>query len=312
MAGPKPIADGTQKGVVVFDYKPREFPTLVTESAVEFNSHHSAPGAGFKINPLLAQKAGISKLQAESLERAIEAQALEKLKEVQEKAYQEAFELGLAEGTEKAFEEHKEEFAARLSYLDSILKSFEDLKFRLVAENETQFVSLIFDIAKRLALREVSEHPEAILDVIRKVVEDAQTDERMVIRISQEDYSFIENLKDKSRKDQEVLSKVRLEVDNSVKSGGCLLETNYGSIDASLPQRIEKAWELLRHRTPKIEESDLGLPTSQEEAQAADAVDSWAAEIEGLSEQSETEDQNSSQPKDSDDEGDGSSSGEES
>lgn len=259
MQGAKPIVTGLSSDQIVMDYRPREFPTFVTPSATDFTSSQENGGSsGFKINPLIAEKAGISKLQAESLERAIEAQALEKLKEVQERAYQEAFELGLLEGTEKAFEAHKEEFASRLTYLDSILKSFEDLKGRLVAENETQIMSLVFDIAKRIALTEISANQSAILEVIRRVVEDAQTDERLVIRVSQEDYDFIENLKEKKQdgqgsKDQEMLRKIRLEVDAKVTSGGCLLETNYGSIDASIQQRVEKAWEIISGRSPKIQ-----------------------------------------------------------
>lgn len=288
MNGAKPIIAGVNGDQIVLDYRPREFPTLVSPSASNFTSHQeSSESSGFKINPLIAEKAGISKLQAETLEKAIEAQALEKLKEVQERAYQEAFELGLLEGTEKAFDEHKEEFAARLNYLDSILKSFEDLKGRLVSENEAQMVSLIFEIAKRVALIEIKANPASIIEVIRKVVEDSQTDDRLVIRVSKEDYDFIENLKEKSpsessSKDIEMLSKIRLEVDAKVASGGCLLDTNYGSIDASIPQRVNKAWEILAGRTPKIEASDMGLPETSEDQQISAKVDEWAAEIENI------------------------------
>jgi flagellar assembly protein FliH len=272
-----------KSGQVVFDYRPKEFPIVVSESAKDFSSkkHATEHSGAFTINPLIAQKAGISRMQAESLEKAVEAQALERLKDIQERAYREAFELGLLEGTEKAFEEHREEFAARLSYLDSILKSFEDLKSRLVAENEAQMVTLVFEIAKRLALREIAEHPETILDLIRKVAEDSQTDERLVIKVSQEDLTFIENLAEASQKDKEMLQKIRLEADAKVASGGCVLETNYGSIDASLQQRVGKIWDVLSSRAPKIQASELGLPVVEENPPTGEGGDDGAGEGEG-------------------------------
>ncbi len=271
MAG-KAILDGSRSEQVIFDYRPKEFPIVATESAKDFSSKkHAASHTGaFTINPLIAEKAGISRLQTESLERAVEAQALEKLKEVQERAYREAFELGLAEGTEKAFDSHKEEFSSRLAYLDVLMNSFEELKFRLVAENEAQMVKLIFEISKRLALREIKENPEVILEMIRKVVEDSQTEERLVIKISPDDFKFIEGLGELNPRDKEMMSKIRLEAEASVTSGGCLLETNYGSIDASIEQRVSKVWETLSSRAPKIKDSQMGLPKDESVPDASD------------------------------------------
>ncbi|MCB0411708.1 MAG: hypothetical protein KDD22_04240 [Bdellovibrionales bacterium] len=260
------------QGPVVVEYRPKEFPVSMSGEAKGFLlKQNNQTKSHFKINPLIADRAGISKLKADALEREIEKQALVKLKEVQERAYREAFELGLLEGTEKAFEERKEEFENRLNYLDSFIHTIEDLKVRLLQENETQIVTLIYQIGKALALKQITEDRSVIVEVVKKIMEDIQSDERIIIRIPPDDHKFIQDLKTTSPKDAEVFSKVKLEVDPNVKSGGCLLDTNFGSIDASIEHRVTKAWETLRARAPKIQPSEILTDAYPSEADQLEA-----------------------------------------
>ena len=63
---------------------------------------------------------------------------------------------------------------------------------------------------------------------------------------------FIENLKNISGREFDFLKNVQLEASAEVTVGGCIIETNYGVIDARVEKRIENIWSELNQALPKI------------------------------------------------------------
>ncbi|NJL23744.1 MAG: hypothetical protein HC902_00210 [Calothrix sp. SM1_5_4] len=173
------------------------------------------------------------------------------MKEVQEKAYQEGYELGLIEGTEKAFQEAKAGLIEKLGALQSVLKRMEDLKGQLLIDNEAELLHLVFLIAKKLAMRDLEEHREAVWEILKDVIGESQGDERVVVKLSNEDMYFLETLQDKSGERIEALKRVKFVADDAIKPGGCMIETEYGSVNATVEERVERVWQTLQSRVPK-------------------------------------------------------------
>lgn len=247
---------------IVFDYHPQEFPVMVSQSASEFMSQQNYQKSDFKISDLVAQQSGINELQRRTLEEKTEAMALERLKSIEEKAYREAYDLGLIEGNERAFADSKQEIENRLDKLDQLLKQVENLKKSLVVENEGAFIQLLYHVARCIALKEVKESPDLIKDILTQLVEGIQGDEKIVVHLSSEDYQFIEQVKAKMNREAEPLRRVKCEVNENLQSGGCVIDTNYGSIDATIQERVNKAWEVLQSRIPQVKRSGDGEPTA--------------------------------------------------
>ena len=153
----------------------------------------------------------------------------------------------------------------KLQVLRDILESLESLKKDLYVQNESGFVSLIFYLAKKIAVKEIEENPDSVLPVIKSVVEDLHQDERIVIHLSSEDLLFIESLSEKLDKNFDFLKKVRLESSDEIQSGGCFIETEYGSVDATLEQRLSLAWQTLMERVPKTKAKSTADHTPDEE-----------------------------------------------
>ena len=190
------VIDATNSEHVVFEYHPKEFPLSVTPEAQNFVTKEAESGTEFQISDLVSEQVGISELKKRKLEDKIEDLALNRLKEVEEKAYGESYKLGLIEGTEKAFQESKVEIAERMDRLEDMLKTFESIRSNLLAEHENQLIKLVYLVAKKMAFREVKEDQSVIVDVIKKVLEDIQIDDELVLRVSVEDFNFIESLKE--------------------------------------------------------------------------------------------------------------------
>lgn len=251
MAGDRSIVKGIQEGQVVFDFKPRELNVGVSQSARDFVSLDNQQSPDFKISELVSKQVGIHQLESEADEDQINERVLERIKEIQEKGYQEGYDLGLADGREKAFQEAQAEFAQRLQSLDSLLVTIEEQRRQILIDNEQQFISLLFQIAKKISMRDLSEHRDAVVEILRHLVEEMNEDEKITAHVSIADLQFINSIKDKTSKKIEKIKKIKLVEDERITPGGCVMETGFGSVDASVEERVERAWELLSNRIPQ-------------------------------------------------------------
>ncbi len=240
---------------VAVAYTPMRFPTVIQPTARDFvalQTRADGTEPSFRIDKIVAQQTGIADLERLSIEEKVEREALARVKDLQEQAYQEAYQLGFDEGREAAFVERKVELAHSLDRLSSLIASIERLKTDLIASNETQIMRLTFEMAKRIAMHEISIRPDAVLEVMRQAAESAQTNETITIRVSRDDYNFIETVKDKLGKDFDFLQRAKLEASDEVTHGGCIIETSYGAVNATVEQRLSKLWETLAEKLPKI------------------------------------------------------------
>lgn len=254
-------------------YSPRKFPTVISTTAHDFVAYNANGGTAggptsFRVDKLVAQQTGIAELERLSLEEKVEREALNRLKEFQEQAYQEAYQLGLDEGRERAFKEQSSELSEKMSHLNELLTSIERLKLDLIACNETQIVRMIFFMAKKLVYQEISAKPEIVLETVRQALAGAQSDEKVNVRLSVSDHAFIEKSREKLGKEFEAIKRVRLEPSDDIVSGGCVVETNYGDVNATLEQRLDRMWQSVSEKLPKVKNT---ISMDPEKAAATDS-----------------------------------------
>lgn len=255
MALEKSIIKAQAAQAATFDYKPRELEKGVSTVARDFVEIDAFKSSDFKISALIAEQAGISRLEDDALKDKINAQVLDKIKEIQEDAYKAGYELGEVEGSEKAFQDTKNDLLERLDGMDAILQRFQEIKKKLLVDNENELVKLVFLVAKKLAFKELEENREAVVEILRSVVGEIQEDERVVVRLSPTDLFFLEQLKEKGDRRFESLQRVKFVTEDKIKPGGCLIETEYGTVDATVEERVDRTWATLQSRAPKVNEN---------------------------------------------------------
>ncbi len=234
------------------EYKPRDFPFRPSAAAVEFvRIQTEQENPEFQVDHVVSVTSGIAELEKHSLSERVETEALEKLKTLQEEAYRQGYDLGRDEGQESAYREKNEELAEKLSKLDRIIHGLETLKADLVKQNEGSLVTLSFEMAKRMALAEISMNRETILRVLEQAAQSAQDEESMTIRMAESDFAFIEESKARLGKEFEFIRKARLESAAGMQPGGCVIMTNYGQVDATIEMRLGKLWSSISEILPK-------------------------------------------------------------
>jgi flagellar assembly protein FliH len=241
----------------VLEFVPARFELGTPQQAMEYLSEKRR-GSDFRMNDAIRIQTGLDEVEKVSDEEQVEAAALEKLKEIQEGAYNEAYALGLEEGRKEAFEKVSGEIAERMEGLDQVLLAAKNLKKDLSAFNESHLIKLVFHMASRLAKMELAQNNDSMVSILRDAVGLAQDEEKITVRVSQAQFDFLEELKKETGRELEFIKKIAFEPSPEVSEGGCIVETNYGEVDARTEQRIQQLWTALSENMPKVKDRIAG------------------------------------------------------
>jgi flagellar assembly protein FliH len=196
--------------------------------------------------------AGIDKIQRSRIEKMVQKEVLERLKQVQEEAYQKGFELGREDGRVEAIREASNQ-------VDSDIRSFKDLiqniqnQYEQIAKvNEGRIVDLIFKIASRLAAKTLEYDTHAITEVVRQTVESVSSQDKVIVEIHPSLIQFFEELQTHSGRDYDFLKLVDIQPNETISIGGCVVRTQFGEIDAQFETRMQNLWQSLRQVVPQV------------------------------------------------------------
>lgn len=147
---------------------------------------------------------------------------LDQVKEEMERSKKEGYEAGFQEGLENALE---------------MLIRVKELRAQLFSDNEREIIKLVFEIAKKVIGREFSENDKAIMNVIRLAVSDAVGD-KITVRINPKDYKSIKSKQGQLLENLEGSATLTLREDEEVNPGGCIVDTDIGTIDAQIDTQL--------------------------------------------------------------------------
>lgn len=246
----KDFADNT-----VMEFTPIKFDLGTPLQALEYLKEQKR-GSDFLMNPVIQVQTGVADIQKENINLQAEDLALTKIKEIQEAAYQEAYDLGLEEGTNKAYQENKALLASKIAEFNQLLVSMSQIKVDLETQNEAHMIKLLYHMASRISIKHIELDQTILVEVMRQALNLAQDEENVVVQVASEQLNFIEELKKMSSRDFEFLKKVKLEPNPDIKAGGCIVQTNYGEVDSRIEERLEKLWDNLKEAFPRVKSSN--------------------------------------------------------
>lgn len=249
---PKDIAQKT-----VMEYEPLRFELGTPNQALEYLKNKQQ-GSDFVMSDATKMQTGIDKVEDVTQEEKIEQAAIEKLKSIQEQAYQEAYALGLDEGRKQAFKKNAVIIEEKLNEFDKLLVLLGHLKSEMVLFNESHLMKLLFHMSEKLARIQIQQDPKIVLEIMKSAVQLAQSEEKIVVSVAPSQLEFLEELKNETGREFEFMKKVQLVPSQEVTEGGCIVETNYGEIDSRFEQRLEQLWLHLSDNLPKVKDRIAG------------------------------------------------------
>ncbi|MFH1829443.1 MAG: FliH/SctL family protein [Pseudomonadota bacterium] len=148
---------------------------------------------------------------------------------------EDAIKKGYAEGESKG-----------LAQVTEKLLNVEGIKERFYNEAEPQVMKLVMSIAEKVIGRIVLENQDMIRSVVHQALEKVIGD-RITVKLNPEDYKRIMEADHEFRDVVDRTRRLMFREDESITRGGCIVETEVGTIDAQIDTQlaaIRKALEL--------------------------------------------------------------------
>ncbi|AJY72280.1 flagellar assembly protein FliH [Borreliella afzelii] len=213
---------------------------LIEEAKVEANQVLEAA----KQEADLLQREAIYKKESIETESNAEIERLareyeEKLKTDLEIATAKGREEGYSKGYESGFED-----------FDKLMRKFHSIIASLIAERKGilesssgQIVSLVMQIAIKVIKRITDSQKDIVLENVNDALKRVKDKTQITIRVNLDDLDIVRHKKSDFISRFDVIENLEIIEDPNIGKGGCIIETNFGEIDARISSQLDKIEE---------------------------------------------------------------------
>jgi len=166
---------------------------------------------------------------------------------LEEHAYREGFKKGEKDGLESV----RDRFDSIIKSFRESVDSLEKAKKSLRVSAEQEAVELALAIAKKILYHDVSINRDVILNIAKAALKKVVDRKRIKIRLAPSDFHYLSENKAQLGIEED-FEKVKLEEDQSITGGGCIIETNLGDIDARIESQLHVVEEAFRSEIKRV------------------------------------------------------------
>jgi len=164
----------------------------------------------------------------------------DKLQQAVELEKQQAREEGLAQGLEKGKQAVTAELESVIQKLRRAYMDIEKYRKQLYSNAETETVELALAVARKIIGQEVALDRQIVLNVVKGALDKVINHEKVKIRINPQDLDAVQTALFEFLPHVEKLENVHFEADAAITSGGCVVETKFGTVDARIENQLDQ------------------------------------------------------------------------
>jgi len=163
-------------------------------------------------------------------------QKIDELQPNLHKEKQREYERGYSEGENAGKQSEQEMLKELKDNISNTIKEIIDYRKQLLKEAETTIVSLALNFAKNIIGEEIQTNREIIQNQVKKSLEYIIGEGKLIFHVHPDDVSQFD---DKEQYiPEEYLGNIEIITDKSITRGGCILETNSGTIDSTIESKV--------------------------------------------------------------------------
>ena len=238
-----------------------EFEALKLQREAELNAQaeqiiNNAKEQAFAIIKEKNDEAQIIKMNAEDdardiLEKATaEAQRIEEgIAEKEKKVISEAREIGYKDGWDEGINKANGEVERLTERMHDMINGIINKRTSIFIEAEQQIISLVLSIARKV-IKVLSENQKNV--VINNVIHSLKklsTRKNIAIRVNLADLELTTQYKEKFIKIAET-DNIKILEDTTVDKGGCIIETDFGTLDARISSQLHEIEDRVQEMVP--------------------------------------------------------------
>lgn len=180
-------------------------------------------------------------------------------RQAEEEAAQKGFEAGLVQGQAQAEAQVLEQYDGLIGEAKTVLEQAYDMKRQIIQESEPFLVELAAAIAGKIIQRELSLHPETIIEIVRSVLARKRDKGTITLCVSPKQFAYIRDARDELMLAVDSQAELQILPDSTVDEYGCVIRTDFGSVDARVDTQ-------LREIKNALQQLSMDVPEGEEEA----------------------------------------------
>ena len=161
-----------------------------------------------------------------------------------------AYNEGYTAGHEEGFGSGKPEVERLITQIHHIIDMTLEKRNEIIEQSETQLISLVLLIAKKV-VKVISENQKnVVINNVIQALRKLKSRGEVLIKVNLDDVELTtEHVKDFMRMVDNVQSVTVVE-DSTVDKGGCIIETDFGEIDARISSQLQEIEEKIHELAP--------------------------------------------------------------
>jgi len=176
------------------------------------------------------------KENADAEAQRIEDEAVQKAEGIE----RDAFDRGYAQGKEEGYREGKTEADRVVERLHVVLNRAIERRNEIIEESENQVVNLVLMIAKKV-IKVISENQKnVVMNNVIQSLRKLKSKSDVIIRVNLADLKTVSQHKEEIVKAIERVGNITVAEDTTVDVGGCIIETDFGEIDARIASQLRE------------------------------------------------------------------------
>jgi|GEM_PF-649748 len=176
----------------------------------------------------------------EIIDKAIQ-EAQNKAQQILEQAYNQGYSQGYNEAKNKL----EQEYQQKIQELQDQIKNILNLKESLVKEMEKDIVELAIKVAEKVINKKIEEEPELVSNYLIELLPKIEQAKNITIWINPNEIEYVRLSKEKFKNLVEDVENINIAPDSRIEKGGCIIETNFGKIDARISTKLEVLKEII-------------------------------------------------------------------
>ena len=205
-------------------------------------------------------KEGVKEILKDTLDKA-KRQATDIKAHAQKQGHDE----GYAEGFKKGEDAAREELKPFLETVEGLVSDLTGFRKDMYDKVEREMVEMVIRLAKKVIHFEFSTRDDAVQEMIRLAVQSVLDRESMVIKINPTDKGYAESFRPELHNLFGDIKNITFEGHSGVERGGCVVETNFGVVDARI-DNLEEQMDRILNLAPPVSDELAGAASVQMDA----------------------------------------------
>ncbi|WP_090816530.1 FliH/SctL family protein [Paenibacillus sp. yr247] len=166
---------------------------------------------------------------------------------------QSGYEEGYKQGIAQAEEVLRQEYGEMLSEAQVILEQSYKLKQQIIQESEPFLIELSTSIAEKVIGRQLTLHPEWVIDLIRTVLSRRREKGIIALCVSPSQFAYIQDAREELLTSIDSQAELQIIPDSTVQDRGCVIRSSFGSIDARIDTQLKEIKSALQQLATQSE-----------------------------------------------------------